>query len=42
MHRYTDISDIQVFVLGESMSLMQALGGALILGFTLINELWSE
>ena len=33
---------VSVFVLGESMSLMQALGGALILGFTLINELWSE
>lgn len=30
---------ISVTVLGESMTLMQAAGGALILGFTLLNEL---
>ncbi len=31
---------ISVTVLGESMSLLQLVGGALILGFTLLNEIW--
>ena len=30
---------ISVLVLGESMTMVQVLGGALILGFTLWNEL---
>lgn len=30
---------ISVFILGESMSILQIVGGALILGFTLLNEL---
>lgn len=33
---------VSVFILGESMSLMQAVGGALILGFTLLNELLGD
>lgn len=31
---------ISVTVLGESMSLLQLVGGTLILGFTLLNEIW--
>ena len=30
---------ISVFVLGETMSIPQIIGGAMILGFTLINEI---
>ena len=30
---------VSVFVLGEQMTLIQIIGGALILGFTLLNEL---
>ncbi len=33
---------VSVFILGESMSLMQAVGGAMILGFTLLNELLND
>ena len=33
---------ISVLVLGEPMALTQALGGAMILGFTLWNELPSK
>lgn len=33
---------VSVFVLGETLTLMQLIGGALILGFTLLNEIKTE
>ena len=33
---------VSVFVLGENLTLMQLLGGILILGFTLFNEIKTE
>ena len=33
---------VSVTLLGEAMTLWQAVGGAMILGFTLVNELGGE